>query len=135
MYIDYSSAFALIALIIIAALIWFWSDSLKARERMTSTCSRICSDMHLQFLDETVALARLRLSRAASGRLTWQRTYAFEFSESGSDRWRGRARLAGRKVELVQLENPSGVTILSAASDFHSWPNSSGQLDNLKRPH
>ncbi len=135
MYFDYSSTLAIIALILIAALIWFWSDSLKSRERMTSTCSRICNDMHLQFLDETVALVRLRLKRAVSGRLAWQRTYVFEFSESGSDRWRGNALLTGQKVESVQLENPNGVTILSAAADFHDRHDSGGQTDNLKRLH
>lgn len=116
MYLDFSSMLSILALISIAAGIWFWNDSLRARERMTATCARICGEMNLQFLDETVALAWLRLTRTATGWLAWRRMYVFEFSESGSDRRKGRALLIGRRVESVQLDNPQGVTILNGAS-------------------
>lgn len=115
MYLDVSTLLGLLVLITLAAIAWFWSDSLRARESMTAACTRICRDMHLQFLDETVALARLRLARAPSGNLTWRRLYVFEFSESGADRWKGRAQLIGRQVESVQLDNPQGITILGGA--------------------
>lgn len=124
-YLDISSLLGILALIFIAAGIWFWNDSLQARERMTATCARICGDMHLQFLDETVALTRLRPTRTAGGWLVWRRLYVFEFSESGSDRWKGRALLIGQRVESVQLDNPQGVTILSgamaASADIIPW--------------
>jgi len=113
MYLNLSSLLAILALVVIGATIWFWSDSLRARERMTATCTHICSEMRLQFLDETVALARLRLTRTDRGWLAWRRIYNFEFSESGSDRWKGRALLTGQRVESVQLDNPEGVTILA----------------------
>lgn len=115
MYLDLKTLIGVLALIVLAAGAWFWYDSLRAREAMTKTCARICANMHLQFLDETVALARLRPARSSSGRLGWRRLYLFEFSESGSDRWKGRALLNGRQVESVQLDNPQGVTILGAA--------------------
>lgn len=115
MYLDVSTLLGLLVLITLAAIAWFWSDSLRARESMTAACTRICRDMHLQFLDETVALARLRLAHAPNGNLTWRRLYVFEFSESGADRWKGRAQLIGRQVESVQLDNPQGITILGGA--------------------
>ncbi|MGH8307361.1 MAG: DUF3301 domain-containing protein [Gammaproteobacteria bacterium] len=125
MYLSLSTLFGILALVLIAAFAWFWNDSLQARERMTGACARICEDMHLQFLDETVALARLRLTRAANGGLAWRRLYVFEFSESGSDRWKGRALLTGRRVDSVQLDNPQGVTILGgtapASADIIPW--------------
>jgi hypothetical protein len=113
MYLDFSTLLALLALILIAAIAWFWSDSLRARENMTAACARICQDMQLQFLDETVALARLRLARGPDGNLAWRRLYVFDFSKSGDDRWKGRAQLVGRRVESIHLENPQGITILS----------------------
>ncbi len=116
MYLNLSTLAAILGLILIAAGAWFWNDSLQARARMTATCTRICNDMRLQFLDETVALARLRLTRTANGWLAWKRLYVFEFSESGTDRWKGRALLTGHRVESVQLDNPQGVTILSGAA-------------------
>jgi Protein of unknown function (DUF3301) len=67
-----------------------------------------------------VALARLRLTRTSSGWLAWQRTYIFEFSESGTDRRKGRALVAGQRVESVQLDNPQGVTILNGSSSLSS---------------
>lgn len=125
MYLDLSTLLGVFILILIAAAGWFWYDSLRARESMTRACARICESMHLQFLDETVALARLRLTRPISGGLAWRRLYVFEFSESGADRWKGRAWLNGRRVESVQLDNPQGVTILggaqSASADVLPW--------------
>lgn len=129
MYLDFSTLLGLVALIVIAAIVWFWNDSLRARENMTATCARICQEMHLQFLDETVALARLRLARAPSGNLAWRRTYVFEFSESGADRWKGRAQLIGRKVESVQLDNPQGITILGGAQSASLALLSKGDAD------
>lgn len=137
MYLDLNSLLAVFALIAIAAGIWFWNDSLQAREHMTMTCARICNEMHLQFLDETVALARLRLTRTATGWLAWHRTYVFEFSESGADRWKGHALLTGRQVESVQLDNPKGITILNAASstDACSWHGPDREAHDNKRLH
>lgn len=137
MYLSLSTLLGLLALIVLAAFGWFWNDSLQAREHMTETCARICGDMQLQFLDETVALARLRLTRTASGGLAWRRLYVFEFSESGSDRWKGRALLTGQRVESVQLDNPQGVTILGgaapASTDIIPWTKRDPGKENHKR--
>ena len=131
MYLDFSTLLALLALILIAATAWFWSDSLRARENMTATCARICRDMQLQFLDETVALARLHPARGPNGNLTWRRLYVFEFSESGADRWKGRAQLIGRRVESVHLENPQGITILGDAQTTSSALTTKGGAGRL----
>ncbi|HVC38021.1 MAG TPA: DUF3301 domain-containing protein [Gammaproteobacteria bacterium] len=139
MYLDLTSLLAILALIASAAGAWFWNDSLQARERMTATCTRICGDMSLQFLDETVALARLRLTRTPGGWLAWRRMYVFEFSESGSDRWKGRALLTGQRVESVHLDNPQGVTILSGATPTSGsiipWGQHSPDVEDKGRLH
>ncbi|HEV7166307.1 MAG TPA: DUF3301 domain-containing protein [Gammaproteobacteria bacterium] len=116
MYIDTSTwvAFALLTLVCVA--IWFWNDSLLARERMLETCARLCRDLRLQFLDETVTLASIRPGRSEAGWLEFTRLYLFEFSGTGQDRWQGRATLAGRRVVSVQFDNPEGVTILGAGA-------------------
>src|SRR5215469_4725388 len=87
------TALGLLALVVAGA--WFWSDSLRARERMLETCTRLCRDLKLQFLDETVTLASLRLRHSETGRPELIRAYQFEFSGTGQDRWQGRATLAG----------------------------------------
>lgn len=111
MYIDSSTWLALTLLALIAVGVWFWFDSLRAREQMLATCTRLCRDLKLQFLDETVTLSRLRLGRSEAGWPEFTRLYQFEFSGTGQDRWQGRATLAGQRVLSLQFDNPEGVTI------------------------
>lgn len=94
-----------------ALLGWFWHDSLRAREQVLSACARACRNADVQLLDQTVALARLRLVRE-HGRLVPARDYAFEFTVDGSERWQGRVRLVGRRIDQLQMDTPTGVTIL-----------------------
>lgn len=113
MYLDQGgTAGAILLLLIAAAGFIFWNSSLRARERMLQTCARLCRDLKVQFLDESVVLSSLRLGRGADGWPHFIRVYSFEFSGTGQDRWQGRATLAGRDVLSVQLDNPEGVTIL-----------------------
>jgi hypothetical protein len=116
MYIDSDTWLALTLLTLIAAGVWLWFDSLKAREQMLATCTRLCRDLKLQFLDETVTLEKLSLGRSEAGWPQFIRRYSFEFSGTGQDRWQGRATLAGSRVLTVQLDNPEGTTILGAGS-------------------
>ena len=116
MYLDTSTWTALGLLVAVVGGIWFWSDSLRARERMLAACSRLCRDLGLQFLDETVTLASLKLGRSEAGWPQFIRAYQFEFSGTGQDRWQGRATLAGQRVLSVQFDHPQGVTILGAGA-------------------
>jgi hypothetical protein len=117
MYLDASgTSLAIVLLMLAAAGFLFWNDSLRARDRMLQTCARLCRELKVQFLDETVVLSRIRLARSASGWPEFIRVYSFEFSGTGQDRWQGRATLAGLKVLSVQLDHPEGVTILGAGA-------------------
>jgi len=114
MYLDTSTLIGLFLLALVLGGAWYWSDSLKARERMLKTCARLCRDLGLQFLDETVTLASTGLGRSDTGWPELTRRYLFEFSGTGQDRWQGRATLAGQRVVSVQFDHPQGVTILGA---------------------
>ena len=117
MYLDTGGTlFAIAMLLLVTAAFLFWNDSLKARERMVQSCARLCRELKVQFLDETVSLTRLSLSRGPRGWPEFTRVYSFEFSGTGQDRWQGRAVLAGPRVFSVQLDHPEGVTILSAGA-------------------
>ena len=117
MYLDQTgSALAIVLLLLVTAAFLFWNDSLRARDRMLETCARVCRELKLQFLDETVALDSLRLTRSARGWPEFVRVYSFEFSGTGNDRWQGRATLSGRRVLSVQFDHPQGVTILGAGA-------------------
>lgn len=117
MYLDTGGTlFAVAMLLLVTAALLFWNDSLRARERMVQACARLCREIKVQFLDETVSLSGLSLQRGPQGWPEFTRVYSFEFSGTGQDRWQGRAVLAGRRVLSVQLDHPEGVTILSAGA-------------------
>lgn len=97
------SAFELSALSLLGVLAWFWFDSLKAREAGVAAVRAACARDGVQLLDETVAGDGLRWARDDDGRMALQRTYAFEYSESGYDRFRGSVTLRGREVVLLDL--------------------------------
>ena len=121
MYLDTGGTlFAMATLLLVTAAFLFWNDSLKARERMVQACARLCRELKVQFLDETVSLTRLSFGRGPRGWPEFTRVYSFEFSGTGQDRWQGRAVLAGRRVLSVQLDHPEGVTILGAGSPVSS---------------
>lgn len=85
-----------------AALAWF--DGLRARERALAAGREACSRHGLQLLDDTVALARLRLARDDEGRLRVQRTYTFEFSDTGDNRREGEVVTLGPELLDLRLE-------------------------------
>ncbi|WP_341676757.1 DUF3301 domain-containing protein [Niveibacterium sp. SC-1] len=105
----------LIPLALLAALVWFWIDTLSAREVALAAGRRACEQDGYQFLDETVAVIRTRFARNERGTLCLRRDYAFEFSEDGYNRRRGSLTLVGR--ELVMLY--TGPRVVAATASLH----------------
>jgi hypothetical protein len=94
----------LAALVLIVAAMLLWADSLKARERAVRAGRSACERYQLQFLDDTVSFARLRLARNHDGELRLARTYTFEFSDTGNNRRHGAIVMLGAEVQDLQLE-------------------------------
>lgn len=92
------------AILLIIAGTFLWLDSLRARERAVSAGRSACERYALQFLDETVSFARLRLARDENGQLRIARTYTFEFSDTGNNRRHGAIVMLGADVQDLQLE-------------------------------
>jgi hypothetical protein len=93
----------LLVLSLLALAVWFFSGSLKARETAYAAARRACESAQVQFLDDTVSQAALRLARNGDGRLMFERHFRFEFSTTGDDRQQGRVRLLGGRVQDVNL--------------------------------
>jgi len=93
-----------LVLALLAALAWLWMDSLRARESAVRAGREACSRYGVQLLDETVSIARLRLARDVHTQLRLQRTYGFEFSETGDNRRHGAIVMLGGRLEELQLE-------------------------------
>jgi hypothetical protein len=92
------------AIILVAAGIFFWIDSLRARERAVEAGRSACKRYALQFLDDTVSFSRLRLGRDDEGQLKLARTYTFEFSDTGNNRRHGAIVILGGELQDVRLE-------------------------------
>ncbi|MET0657567.1 MAG: DUF3301 domain-containing protein [Steroidobacteraceae bacterium] len=95
-------SWTLLGAVIVALLAgWFWYDSLKQRERANAAAQEACERAHLQFLDGTVAFARMSFFRGASGRLALRRTYVFDYTARSIERLQGFVVIAGNGVETV----------------------------------
>ena len=94
----------LLLLALLAAILWFWQDSLRAREQAWKAGVCACQRCHVQLLDDTVALQKIGLRRNAKGRLCLERHYVFEFSDTGNTRRYGSVILLGRHVEVLYME-------------------------------
>jgi hypothetical protein len=93
----------ILVLVALAGLAWLWLDSLKAREAAIHAAKAACVAEDLQLLDDTVAIQALKPARNEMGRLTLQRTYEFEFSDTGDNRLKGSVVLLGRRVLVLNL--------------------------------
>jgi hypothetical protein len=92
-----------IGLLFVVALGWFWLNSIKARDAAMTACRRACDAEGLQFLDDTVSTARVRLERDDDGVLRLRRVYSFEYSDSGNNRRPGSVVLLGDRVILLNV--------------------------------
>lgn len=88
-------------LLALLALLWFWMDSLKAREIGVGAGRHACETENLQLLDDTVSLESLRVVRNDARQLALRRTYGFEYSDTGNNRRKGHVTLVGRHVIMV----------------------------------
>ena len=93
----------LAALFIFLAAGWFWLDSLRARDAALDCARRACEAEGVQLLDWTVAMKRIRLGRDEEGRRGFQRTYEFEFSDTGNNRIEGSITVIGQQLLALNL--------------------------------
>ncbi|MCC7038982.1 MAG: DUF3301 domain-containing protein [Burkholderiales bacterium] len=98
----------LAAIALVSAITWFIWDSLKAREAANAAIRPACRAVGLLFLDDTVALERIRPARDEDGRMRVERVYRFDYSDTGDNRRRGHVALLGARVLNVDLGGGGG---------------------------
>lgn len=94
----------LLLLLLLAALVGFWLDSLRALETARNAGKQACLRAGVQFLDDTVSVTALGFGRTAQGRTAIRRTYRFEFSDTGNNRLEGAITLLGARVVALDME-------------------------------
>jgi hypothetical protein len=105
----------LILVIVLAGLTWLWLDSLKVREAAVKAARAACEADGLLLLDDTVAIRALKTSRNDQGHVRIQRTYEFEFSDTGDNRRKGSIVMLGQRVVLFNV----GVRTTAVAHHLH----------------
>lgn len=86
----------------------FWSTARAAAERAGDVGRNACEAAGVQWLDQTVHASGLRLRRNDDGRLGFERSFRFEYSEDGVDRHVGQLVLRGDR--LVAFSGPVRAT-------------------------
>lgn len=95
--------FELVSLLLIGALVWFWLDSLNAREAGMEASRAACNAEGAQLLDDNVAIRSTWLARDDDGQVRIKRTYGFEYSDTGNNRRNGSVTLLGRRVIALYI--------------------------------
>lgn len=93
----------LLAVAALAVAGWFLWSSLRAREAANDAIRPACRAQGFLFLDDTVALHRIRLRRDGDGRARVERVYRFDYSDTGDNRRRGYVTLLGARVTDLSL--------------------------------
>ncbi|MDQ7091226.1 MAG: DUF3301 domain-containing protein [Methylococcales bacterium] len=83
---------------------YFFSNALKARETALNAAKRHCQKLELQMLDECVALTAFWIKRNKKGQFEGWRSYSFEFSSTGLERYQGKLTLLGSTIIAIELE-------------------------------
>jgi hypothetical protein len=95
--------FEIIVVVLLVALGAFWLTSLKVREAAVQAARVACDSEGLLLLDDTVAIRALKLARNDQGHLRIQRTYDFEYSDTGDNRRKGSVVLIGSQVVVFNV--------------------------------
>lgn len=94
---------ALLAVAVPALAIAFWWTGARARELAIGHARLACRRREVQFLDQTVVLARVRPARSALGSATLRREFEFEFTDRGEHRDAGRVVMNGPRLVAVSF--------------------------------
>ena len=95
--------FELLLIALPAAAGLFWWDGARAREFAIEHARRACARRNVQFLDQTVALTRIRPARTVGGSMVLQRHFGFEFTSHGAHRDRASVIMQGRRLVDVNF--------------------------------
>ena len=93
----------ILGFLLLAAGGWFVWDSLRVREAANAAMRSACKVEGLLFLDDTVALESVWPVRHDEGHLTLRRIYAFEYSDTGDTRRKGRVVMLADAVFSLDI--------------------------------
>lgn len=91
-------------LLLLTAIAWIWWDSRATAELALEAVRRRCDWAGVVLLNDTVAWKQMRLRRNRNGRITFERTYRFEFSADLQVRHQGEVVMLGRQMQSILMD-------------------------------
>jgi len=86
------------------AVLVYWWQAQGIKHQALQHVKAHCKVMDVQLLDDSIVLRGFWLKRDAHGMLRIWRSYLFEFTSTGEERYGGRIILLGPRVEVIQLD-------------------------------
>ena len=97
-----SLSFFVVITICLVFLHWYKTEKIK---ETALTATRLhCQAQQVQMLDDYIAFKSLGFKRDRAGKLQILRTYSFEFSSTGDERYNGRITMLGAAVASFYME-------------------------------
>lgn len=91
-------------IILLLAGIFSWFRWQQVNEIALNAAKTHCLAAEVQMLDDYVAAKSVRLARDKFGNWRLRRTFEFEFTATGNERYNGKITVLGRQVESVYME-------------------------------
>ncbi len=89
---------------LIAFLCVHWWRAQKVKETALRATRKRCDELDVQMLDDSIGLRAIWLKRDPRGSVRCWRTYQFEFTATGENRYRGRVITLGEQVLSIELD-------------------------------
>jgi hypothetical protein len=89
---------------LIAFMCLHWWQAQKVKETALRATRKRCDELDVQLLDDSVGLRAIWLRRDSRGSLRYWRSYQFEFTATGENRYRGRVVTLGQQVLSIELD-------------------------------
>lgn len=86
------------------AVLAYWWQAQGIKQRALQAVKAHCETMDVQLLDDSIVLRGFWCKKDHHGMLKIWRSYLFEFSSTGEQRYTGRIILLGSHIETVQLD-------------------------------
>ena len=86
------------------AFYFYWSSAQRVKEIALQGAGSYCLKKELQMLDGYVALTKLRFKKDDRGKIRVWRSFAFEFTSTGEERYNGQITILGRKILSIELD-------------------------------
>jgi hypothetical protein len=84
------------------AVYWWQSGLFKGRARELAITH--CQQLGLQLLDQSMVITTIWPALSPGGKIEFRRTYQFEFSSVGDNRYQGQLVMQGMRLQSIDLE-------------------------------